>query len=114
SDWFHPETSYSGRMARRALTAAQVNALDKDGVHWIAPSLYLQIRQGQGTRSYLFRWGKDGENQWMGLGSVADTSLSEARDEAAQLRSLVRKGGDPRGQSANGRAQREATPRPEK
>jgi hypothetical protein len=96
------------------LTAAQVTALDKDGVQWIAPSLYLQIRQGQGTKSYLFRWGKDGENQWMGLGSVADTSLSEIRDEATQLRSLVRKGGDPRGQSTNGHAQRAATPKPEK
>ena len=82
-------------MARRALTVTQVNALDKDGVHWIAPSLYLQIRNQQGTRSYLFRYGRDGENQWLGLGSVAHKPLSEARDEAAELRALVRRGGDP-------------------
>ena len=88
-------------MARRALTAAQVNALDKDGVHWIAPSLYMQIRP-QGTRSWLFRYGRDGQNQWLGLGAVADKPLSEARDEAAQMRSLVRKGGDP----TTGRAER--------
>src|SRR5690606_28467912 len=48
-----------------------------------------------GTRSYLFRYGRDGENQWLGLGSVADKPLSEARDEAAELRALVRRGGDP-------------------
>jgi hypothetical protein len=37
--------------SRRALTATQVSALKKHGVHWIAPSLYLQIRP-QGTRSW--------------------------------------------------------------
>lgn len=31
----------------------------------------------------------------MGLGSLADKPLSEARDEAAMLRVLVKRGGDP-------------------
>jgi integrase len=79
----------------RALTAAQVSALTADGVHWVAPSLYMQIRAAQGTRSWLFRYSRAGENQWMGLGAVADKSLTEARDEAAVLRVQVRKGGDP-------------------
>jgi integrase len=81
-------------MAKRALTATQVTALTRDGVHWIAPSLYMQIRP-QGTRSWLFRYSRDGENQWLGLGSVADKPLSEARDEAAELRVRVRRGTDP-------------------
>jgi integrase len=88
-------------VARRALTAAQVAALDRHGVHWIAPSLYMQIRP-QGTHSWLFRYGRDGQNQWLGLGAVADKPLSEARDEAAQMRTLVRRGGDP----STGRAER--------
>lgn len=79
---------------RRALTATQVSALKADGVHWIAPSLYMQIRP-QGTRSWLFRYSKNGENQSMGLGAVSDKSLSEARDEAALLRVAVRRGEDP-------------------
>jgi len=81
-------------MSQRALTATQVTALKDDGVHWVAPSLYLQIRQ-HGTRSWLFRYSRSGENQWMGLGAFADKSLSEARDEAAMLRVQVRRGGDP-------------------
>jgi hypothetical protein len=82
---------------RRALTSAQVTALSADSVHWVAPSLYLQIRP-QGTRSWLFRYSRNGENKWMGLGAVADKSLTEARDEAAVLRVNVRKGGDPMGE----------------
>jgi integrase len=80
-------------MAKRALTATQVDALEKHGVHWIAPSLYMQIRP-QGTRSWLFRYGRDGQNQWLGLGSVADKPLRDARDEAAELRARVRRGVD--------------------
>jgi integrase len=80
-------------MAKRALTAAQVSALDKHGVHWIAPSLYMQIRP-QGTRSWLFRFGRNGQNQWLGMGAVADKPLSVARDEAAELRAKVRRGVD--------------------
>ncbi len=80
-------------MAKRALTATQVAALNKHGVHWIAPSLYMQVRP-QGTRSWLFRYGRNGQNQWLGMGAVADKSLSEARDEAAELRAKVRRGAD--------------------
>jgi len=81
-------------MSQRALTATQVTALKDDGVYWVAPSLYLQIRP-QGTRSWLFRYSRSGANQWMGIGAFADKPLSEARDEAAMLRVQVRRGGDP-------------------
>ena len=81
--------------ARRALTAAQVAAIKDENVHWVAPSLYLQVRPGQGTRSYLFRYSRDGKNQWMGLGSVDEKSFTEVRDEAAMLRVLVKRGEDP-------------------
>ena len=56
--------------ARRSLTASAVASIKDDGVHWAAPSLYLQVRQGQGTRSWLFRYSRDGENQWMGIGAA--------------------------------------------
>ena len=81
--------------ARRSLTATQVTAIRDDGVHWVAPSLYMQVRAGQGTRSWLFRYSRNDTNQWMGLGSVEDKSFSEARDEAAMLRVLVKRGEDP-------------------
>src|SRR3569623_209417 len=85
----------SGMSARRSLTATQVTAIRDDGVHWVAPSLYMQVRTGQGTRSWLFRYSRNDTNQWMGLGSVEDKSFSEARDEAAMLRVLVKRGEDP-------------------
>jgi integrase len=94
-------------MSKRALTATQVAALSDHAVHWVAPSLYLQIRP-QGTRSWLFRYWRDGQNQWMGLGALADKPLSEARDEAAMLRVLVKRGGDPMAD----KRQVEATARP--
>jgi integrase len=78
----------------RALTANQVNAISRDGVHWVAPSLYMQVRD-HGTRSWLFRYSRAGTNQWMGLGSTEEKPLSDARDEAAMLRVLVKRGEDP-------------------
>ena len=68
-----------------------MNGIKDDGVHRVAPSLYLQIRE-QGTRSWLFRYSRNGRNQWMGLGSLQDKPLTEARDEAAMLRVLVKRG----------------------
>jgi hypothetical protein len=50
----------------RALTAHQVNAISKGGVHRIAPSLYMQIRD-HGTRSWLFRYSRGGT----ALGGIA-------------------------------------------
>ncbi|MEO9228416.1 MAG: integrase arm-type DNA-binding domain-containing protein [Devosia sp.] len=90
----HPNEAIAPPMTKRALNATQVAALSDHTVHWVAPSLYLQIRP-QGTRSWLFRYSRGGENQWMGLGAASDKSLSEARDEAAMLRVLVKRGGDP-------------------
>lgn len=65
-----------GLAQRRALAAPQVAALKKDGQRWVAPSLYLNLKEGQGTRSWLFRYRRNGINQWIGLGSVEEKSLS--------------------------------------
>ena len=81
--------------ARRTLTAAQMAGLKDEGVFWVAPSLYLQVRPGQGTRSWLFRYSRNNTNQWMGLGSTEEKPFTEARDEAALLRVEVKRGADP-------------------
>ena len=91
--------------ARRSLTATQVAAIKEDGVHWVAPSLYMQVRAGQGTRSWLFRYSRTDTNQWMGLGSTEEKPFTEARDEAAMLRVLVKRGEDPIAQKREGRSQ---------
>jgi integrase len=98
--------------ARRSLTAAQVAAIADDGVHWVAPSLYLQVRAGQGTRSWLFRYSRNDANQWMGLGSVEDKPFTEARDEAAMLRVEVRRGADPLTEKREVEAKRQIEEKP--
>ena len=60
-----------------------VYALTKEGVHWVAPSLYMQVRD-HGTRSWLFRYSRNGTNQWMGL---ARPRTSRSATLAAMLRS---------------------------
>lgn len=80
-------------MARvRALSAREVEAIKKPGVHWVAPSLYLQVRD-DGTRSFLFRYMRHGKAHWHGLGPVRDVTLQEARDRAEELRVAVRRHG---------------------
>jgi hypothetical protein len=93
--------------ARRSLTAAKVAAIKDDGVHWVAPSLYMQVREAQGTRSWLFRYSRNGKNQWMGLESVEEKPFTEARDEAAMLRVLVKRGEDPIAQKREVEAKRQ-------
>jgi hypothetical protein len=91
---FVPVKGQRLRYVRRSLTAAHVAAIRDDGVHWVAPSLYMQVRAGQGTRRWLFRYSRNDTNQWMGLGSVDDKPFTEARDEAAMLRVLVKRSED--------------------
>jgi integrase len=68
-------------------------------MHCDGGNLYLQVTLGaSGNRrlSWIFRYVLTGRKpRDMGLGSVADLSLSEARDEARRLRNLVRQGIDP-------------------
>ena len=57
-------------------------------------NLYLQVKK-VGSGSWLFRYERDGAETWMGLGSVSDVSLAEARAEAAECRKLRAAGRDP-------------------
>ena len=76
----------------RALSAREVDAIKKPGVHWVAPALYIQIRN-DGSRSFLFRYRRNGKAHWHGLGAVRDVRLQEARDRAEELRIAVRRRG---------------------
>jgi integrase len=59
-----------------------------------ATGLYLQIT-GSGGRSWLYRYNVHGRQHEIGLGSVRDVSLEQARDLAAEYRRQRRQGGDP-------------------
>jgi hypothetical protein len=68
--------------------------------------LYLQItakkKNGKiieplevGGGSWLLRYERDGHERWMGLGSLADFTLKEARERARAARQLLADGIDP-------------------
>ena len=57
--------------------------------------LYLVVK-GSGSRAYMLRYSWNGRPQKMGLGSIRDVSLSEARDAAIDANRLIAKGINPR------------------
>ncbi|MDO9025288.1 phage integrase central domain-containing protein [Zwartia sp.] len=81
------------------LTAIAVKQLKKTGLHSDSDGLYLKVQTSsdpeQPNKSWIYRWGAGGKNS-IGLGSLKDVSLAEARDQAAEYRRQVRKGIDPR------------------
>lgn len=71
----------------------------KPGLHCDGGNLHLQVSLGAaGNRrlSWIFRYVLEGQKaRDMGLGSVHDVSLSEARETAREYRKLVKQGIDP-------------------
>ncbi|CAK1327862.1 putative phage integrase [Burkholderia pseudomallei] len=86
------------------LTAVQVTRAKKRGVYSDGGGLYLQITKAQ-TKSWLFRYMRDGVPRGMGLGPIHAVSLAEARIKAQDCRRLLVDGIDPLGAK---RAKRQA------
>jgi integrase len=64
------------------------------GRHADGLGLYLLVKPS-GARSWLLRVQVAGRRRDIGLGGLADLTLSEARDRAAELRKVARRGHDP-------------------
>ena len=79
------------------LTALKVKSLKKPGKHADRDSLYLNITKG-GNKSWIYRYQLDGRRREMGLGSIKNVSLIEARELAADARKLHKRGVDPKTQ----------------
>lgn len=79
---------------KRALSAQQVAALSDNGTHRVDNQLYLQIRE-QGTRSWVFRYSRNGKTHWIGLGRASDVPLSRAKELAVVERAKLVNGGSP-------------------
>ncbi len=78
------------------LTVMAVKALKKPGYYNDGSGLYLRVTKS-GTKSWIFRF-RDRTTRKvrdMGLGSLRDLSLAEARDAAGEARKIVRSGADP-------------------
>ncbi len=65
----------------KPLTAVAVGKLKKPGRYAVGDGAYLQIATG-GTKSWLFRYKRDGKARHMGLGPYSLLTLAEAREKA--------------------------------
>lgn len=80
------------RHPQNRLTPLMVKRLGP-GRHADGNGLYV-LADGDGRR-WVFRYMQNGRRRDIGLGSIHDVTLSEARDEARKLRKVARTGGDP-------------------
>lgn len=83
-------------MARQTdrLTAVGVARLTKPGYHADGAGLYLQVAAG-GSKSWIFRFTREGRQHEMGLGSARTFTLAEARQRARERRKMLADGIDP-------------------
>ena len=85
-------------MAKGQLTAQEARRLAKvDGLHRVAPSLYLRVRGGSSL--WTLRFMVEGRANEYSLGSQADLTLADAVAKASDLRARIK-----RGEAVEGRA----------
>jgi hypothetical protein len=81
-------------MAREKLTTLAVQRQKTPGRYGDGGGLWLQVAP-TGSKSWLFRYMREGRARHMGLGSVELVSLAKARDMAREKRRLLHEGQDP-------------------
>ena len=79
------------------LSARRVETIRKPGTYADGGNLYLRVqaRNGRVSKSWVFRWARDGKVFERGLGAVDVRSLAEARQVAAELRKALFHGQSP-------------------
>ncbi len=84
-------------MGKHKLTARKIESIKKTGTYADGGNLYLrvQVRNGHTSKSWVFRWVRDGKVFERGLGSIDVRSLAEARTVAAELRKALYHGRHP-------------------
>jgi integrase len=81
-------------MARNRLSVRTVISKKRRGRYSDGDGLVLQISKW-GTKSWIFRYERDGRERHMGLGSLSTVSLAMAREAAQKCRQLLLEGRDP-------------------
>ena len=76
------------------LTARAIATTSTPGYYPDGNGLYLQV-SAAGTKSWIFRFTRQGRSREMGLGSLATVTLAEARQAALQQRKVLAGGQDP-------------------
>ena len=93
-----------GPHPHKALSATAVRALKKPGRYGDGNGLYL-IVDDSGSKRWMLRTVVQGRRRDIGLGGLSLVSLAEAREEAASMRKIARKGDDPLAERQKARAQ---------
>jgi Arm DNA-binding domain len=83
-----------GSDTMRPMTVKEVAAITRPGIWWVSRNLYVQVT-ASGTKSWLFRYMRDGTAHGMGLGSLDLVTLAEARNKALVCRKMLLDGIDP-------------------
>jgi hypothetical protein len=73
------------------LSAVKVAAAKAKGLYADGAGLYLQV-SGSGSKSWIFRFKLGGRTRDMGLGSLQDVTLAQAREKAAEARQQRQRG----------------------
>ena len=81
-------------MASEKLTARKVTTAKTPGLYGDGKGLYLRVGAGA-ARSWVYRFMISGKAREMGLGSLDDVGLADARERAREARQLRRQGVDP-------------------
>jgi integrase len=96
---------------KRLLSARAVAALTDPGRYAVGHGAYLQISQWN-TKSWIFRYVRNGKARHVGMGPCEYVTLSEARERAIEYRRMLARGEDPfEAKRAGARAARAATER---
>lgn len=76
------------------LSARRAASETKPGRHGDGGGLYLNVT-ATGAKSWVFIWKQHGRRREMGLGSLSDVTLAEAREKATKARRQAHSGLDP-------------------
>jgi len=79
---------------KRLLSARALAALSEPGRYAVGHGAYLQISQWK-TRSWIFRYVRNGKARHVGMGSADYVTLSDARERAIEYRRMLARGEDP-------------------
>lgn len=89
-------------MPSAKLAAIHLRNLKPGRVYMDGAGLRLKVKKN-GAAYWVFRYRRHGLDREMGLGPLRDVGLAKAREQARELREILRAGGDPKAERARAR-----------
>lgn len=89
------------------LSALKIKSISTAGYHLDGSGLYLKVTPA-GTKSWIFKYALNKKTVEMGLGSIDDVGLAEARETVQSYRKMLLRGIDPKADRSSQRHLRNA------